>query len=237
MERGVVARGGGAEGRPLSPAAEPPAASSPWYRDKACVQTILGYGAVALTYCVMDELTPVFASTPVAQGGLGLTEERLALPLAVGGATLIAYTLLLSPMVASSIGFGQAMQLGLALQVPFSLLTPVTALFTGHPALSYAFFIASFSAKSLCGVMCFSGSMLLVNKAAPKDQMGGVNGAGMTVAALGRAVGPMVGGWLWSASMSTAVPGFQFLPFGASGLLCAASLAYYRTLPEDLRRS
>jgi hypothetical protein len=41
----------------------------PWHKDMQVLLTIAGYGAVAMLYCCLDELLPIFAAAPSDQGG------------------------------------------------------------------------------------------------------------------------------------------------------------------------
>lgn len=59
-----------------------------------------------------------------------------------------------------------------------------------------------------------SCSMILVNLTAPIEQIGPVNGAGNTIAAGMRALGPALSGQLWALSLATGIKGNQFLAFG-----------------------
>lgn len=174
-----------------------PQAFLPWYRDRGCIMAVTGYGLVAIVYCLIDELVPVFASTEPSRGGLGLTERDFSVPLGVGGAVLILYTLVVAPVIVAKVGHGPSVVYSLVLQAPMALLIPATGSFPGR-ALAYAGFVVAYAVKCACGVTAFTGCMFLVNKFSPPDQIGAVNGAGMTIASLSRAVGPIIGGWLWT---------------------------------------
>jgi hypothetical protein len=41
---------------------------APWYYDRQVVLAVLGYGTVCLLFCALDELVPIYASAPLAQG-------------------------------------------------------------------------------------------------------------------------------------------------------------------------
>jgi hypothetical protein len=47
------------------------APDGPWHRDRQVVLALLGYGAVCLLFCMLDEVMPIFASAPISEGGLG----------------------------------------------------------------------------------------------------------------------------------------------------------------------
>jgi len=212
-----------------------PQAFLPWYRDRGCIMAVTGYGLVAIVYCLIDELVPVFASTEPSRGGLGLTERDFSVPLGVGGAVLILYTLVVAPVIVAKVGHGPSVVYSLVLQAPMALLIPATGSFPGR-ALAYAGFVVAYAVKCACGVTAFTGCMFLVNKFSPPDQIGAVNGAGMTIASLSRAVGPIIGGWLWTTAMAWGVPGYQYLTFGIAGLLCFATSVFFKAMPRPPTR-
>jgi hypothetical protein len=75
----------------------------------------------------------------------------------------------------------------------------------------------------------------LVNLAAPKESLGQVNGAGQTLASAVRALGPWLGGILWSLSLvvfkSLGIPsGHQWVPFALPVMLAVGCLSIYGRL-------
>ena len=133
-----------------------PQAFLPWYRDRGCIMAVTGYGLVAIVYCLIDELVPVFASTEPSRGGLGLTERDFSVPLGVGGAVLILYTLVVAPVIVAKVGHGPSVVYSLVLQAPMALLIPATGSFPGR-ALAYAGFVVAYAVKCACGVTAFTG--------------------------------------------------------------------------------
>lgn len=67
--------------------------------------------------------------------------------------------------------------------------------------------------KAIGQSSAFTGSIIMVNAAPPKVQLGTVNGVGQTLASFVRGVGPAGAGILWSACISIQHPGQQFVPF------------------------
>ena len=80
-------------------------------------------------------MTPIFASAPIQQGGLALSPEELALPMAFGGVALTVFALLVYPKLQPRLGMLWTCRLGLLCAVPAALLTPCASLFfTGAPS-------------------------------------------------------------------------------------------------------
>ena len=207
-----------------------------WYYDAGVRGTLIGYFLIALLYCLLDELIPIFASTPVEHGGLGLSESDLAMPLACGGVMLILYTIFAMPAVAKRYTPQQSIKIGLICQIPVTLMLPTTSFFTtSRPTVAYLGLVVAFCLKSAIGVNNFTQSMLLINKFSPKSQLGRVNGAGQTLASLSRAVGPAVGGWLWSKTLGRLVF-YQGICFSLSAIMCLAALSVYAAIPAQPSR-
>jgi hypothetical protein len=60
-----------------------------------------------------------------------------------------------------------------------------------------------------------------------KDQLGAINGAGQTMSALMRAVGPSIAGGAWSIVAAADTSFGQFVPFWLLALLCATVMRLY----------
>lgn len=67
----------------------------------------------------------------------------------------------------------------------------------------------------------------MVNARAPRLQIGAVNGAGQTLAAAVRGLGPALGGVGWSLAQATGLPFNQFFVFILIACFAAAGQALY----------
>jgi hypothetical protein len=190
-------------------------------------------------YIQLDELLPIFAAAPLNVGGLALTPQGLAAPLAFGGAAVFAFTLLCYPPLVARCGLRAATRGGFAASALASLALPAASL---APAASHAARSALlYSAVALRGaaaVTVFTSSMLLVNRACPPGQLGEVNGAGQALAALVRGLGPAFAGVEWAAAVAAATAagaphGVQFAPFAAVGALSLTGVALYARVRFD----
>ncbi|KAK9846301.1 hypothetical protein WJX81_001226 [Elliptochloris bilobata] len=199
-------------------------------RQRQVLLTLVGYGMIAMLFNLLDELTPLLASTPPSLGGLGLSPSQLAVPLAVSGIALVASAVGFPPL-ARLLGTLATLKLGLWLAAPAaaglaapSLLPRALGAWAPQAALG-----AVLCAKSASSTLAFTASMILVNTAAPADQLGSVNGAGQALASLVRALGPASGGASWAASISLGPPIGQFLPFlSVAAAMLATQLLYRR---------
>ncbi|KAK9796255.1 hypothetical protein WJX73_006157 [Symbiochloris irregularis] len=65
----------------------------PWWKNRHTLIAVAGYGCIAFSYNLCDEMVPIFASAPLHSGGLGLTTTQLAVPLGLGGIAIILWSL------------------------------------------------------------------------------------------------------------------------------------------------
>ena len=110
--------------------------------------------------------------------------------------------------------------------IPAVLFWPVIALFNyrilshwrdnGNTTM-WGLLLAAAILKNIFASMHFTAMMIQVNDSVADKNLGAINGLGQSIGALARAVGPALGGILWSVSMDF---GLIFLNFiGASALL------------------
>ncbi|KAI8462328.1 MAG: hypothetical protein J3K34DRAFT_462986 [Monoraphidium minutum] len=236
---------GGALGSPRADCTAGPeggAADQPWYRSGQVVLAVLGYGAVCLLFSCLDEVVPIFASAPVAEGGLGMEEADLAVPLALNGGCLILFSLLGYPPLQRAFGTLPVSRAGLLGAAAVATLVPLPSLAAAAGAplpQTSALLTAVLALKAVVQVSAFTGAMILVNLLPRPEHLGAVNGAGQTLASLVRGLGPLIGGVLWGAALRVA--GGQFLVFGAVAavaLAAAGLFAFLRPPPgeEEARR-
>ena len=171
------------------------------------------YGSIAFLYNFVDELTPLFAAAPPAIGGVGMLASQLAVPLVFCGVVLMVYAVYGYPWFQRTYGAKVSCRLGLLATAPFVLLIPIAHYFSWSVISAQLTLCAILAFKSMGASNSFSGSMILVNNAAPRHSLGKVNGAGQMVASFVRAIGPAMAGVIWGSTTQLELPGKQFLPF------------------------
>jgi hypothetical protein len=67
--------------------------------------------------------------------------------------------------------------------------------------------------RNVSATFAFTSSMVVLNVASPKEHIGAINGAGQTLASFVGGAAAALGGGLWSASVSSGLPGSQFSVF------------------------
>ena len=210
-------------------APDPP---EPWHQQRNVRLCLVGYALVAFCFILLDELTPIFASAPVAQGGLGWSTASLAAPLSFGGAVLIVWALWGFPWLHRRLGGVGTCRHGLWQSAPMALIIPGASLavLPAQPTMWLAMAL-----KSIAGVNAFTACIILVNAVSPVADLGAVNGVGQMLSSAARALGPALGGVSWAASLrlfaALGLPpaGHQFLPFAfAAGVAAGTTLIYRR---------
>ncbi|KAK9832715.1 hypothetical protein WJX81_003365 [Elliptochloris bilobata] len=210
-------------------------AEQPWYRNGLLLLLVAGYGLVAFLFNIIDEVTPLFAATPVSKGGLGFTSSELSVPLAAGGAVLMVWAVTGYPWVQRRFGPLPVCRSGLLAAIPLSLAIPASSYAAASKSGAMVALTAAMGLRNLAGQNAFSSSMIMINLVAPATAMGAVNGAAQTLAAFVRAVGPALGGLSWALSLRLAVPGHQFLAFAcvSAGLVATRLLYGFVRLPGN----
>lgn len=205
-----------------------------WWQDESVILALAGYTGVAFSYIALDELVPLYASASRSDGGLGYSSQVLAGPLAFSGLALILWMLGGYKWLQSLVGTKRTCIIGLWMTIGVVLLFPLASVI---PATSVGavLFWAAMGLKSVSGSNAFTSCLVLVNLAAPKESLGQVNGLGQTLASAVRALGPWLGGILWSLSLvvfkSLGIPaGHQWVPFALPILLAICCLKIYNHL-------
>ena len=202
-------------------------ADRPWYKQGIVVLCLLGCGLITLCVNYLDELAPIFASAQPSAGGLAMSTSDFAWPLAFGGLTLMLFSILIYPVVQKRFGLVNCCKAGLLISISTTLIIPTAHAFGNHAWVAQAFMFVGLGMRSISKIMSLSSSTIIINTVAPMRQIGSVNGAGQTLNALARSLGPFIAGILWGefAGM-TNVSGKQYLPFliGTAALLIPFSL-------------
>jgi hypothetical protein len=124
--------------------------------------------------------------------------------------------------------------LGLVIIIPTAMLIASLSLFSAsNQLLRTTVFVFVYGAYNVSINLTFSSGNAMVNETAMrtelKNQVGSINGAGSTLAAIVRAIGPFLGGSCWSLVTWSGVSGAQFAPRAVFALMAVAEIWYYLT--------
>ncbi|ORZ21166.1 major facilitator superfamily domain-containing protein [Absidia repens] len=189
------------------------------------------YGMIAFQNVFYDTLFIIWSPALIDQGGIGLTFIQMSLILTISGVVtlvtqlvffhklvyyfgtlkLLHWTLLISIVVFSTQGFTR-----LLYYLPIDV-TNTIMLADGNGAVaSLGWIVWSAAAtemvvKTICQTIMMTSSVMLINDSAPTlDSLGTINGFSLCIAALTRAAGPALCGFIWSSTNSgTNIPSFM----------------------------
>ena len=179
---------------------------------------------------LLAELAPLMASAPRSRGGLQMREHDFSLPLTFGGAVLMVYSLFFYPRMQKRWGQIMCCRMGLTGGVLAALLVPAATLVAGSRVGEQAVLFAAMGVQAISKILSLASSTILINLAALQlagpSQIGAVNGASQTVAAVARAIGPALGGMLYATFVSSDLFAAVWWPFVAcaTGMLLTSIL-------------
>ncbi|KAJ7523035.1 hypothetical protein O6H91_18G035400 [Diphasiastrum complanatum] len=194
------------------------------------------YSMIGLIFIITDELFPIFGAASTSVGGLGLSSSALGLILGEGGVVLFLYTLLLYPIVARNIGPLNCFRYGVILSVPLWILFPLSTILPSFPQLQWALLLAAMAARSVTACTTFTGVLILVSNSATPRSMGAVTGLSHSFCSFFRAIGPALGGMIWSYASKCAFPLHQFLAWLFVIVLSFCTFGLSFLLPPSLNR-
>jgi hypothetical protein len=201
-------------------------------------QAVIGRVCCAAEACVCQQSAGSQGSTPSCQHIVNALLPACLHVQPQPRLTTICTATLLPPgfclCLCRRMGVLRTLRLGLWQSAPVALLVPCASLFAGLLLPSQAVMFLAMGLKAITATNAFTGSLILVNAAAPKQSLGAVNGAGQSLASLVRALGPALGGlsWGWSSLLVGQdwwphwVP-HQYLPFVAAALVALVTDGVY----------
>lgn len=178
----------------------------------------------------------MFGATSKTIGGLGFSSADLGIVLGEGGLVLFVYTLVLYPRVAERLGPLRCFRYGILGSVPLWLLFPACSMLAGHPTLLWSLLLLTMSARSVVGCTTFTGVLILVSNSATPENMGTVTGLSHSFCSFFRAIGPALGGAIWSYTSSKTFPLHPFLAWAFVALLSIGTYGLSYLLPTTLVR-
>lgn len=160
--------------------------------------------------------------------GLALPVAKLSWIVTLGGVCVVAFSLLAYPPLQRRIGVSKCATFGLAAGIPTALIPPLA--YSAWPAGQGAALAVLAVGQIAYGVSFAStstSSQILTNLCAPDGQIGSVNGAGNTLSAFVRVIGPLITGGLWAIAARAVDRNDQWLPFGLLSGFFAITFALY----------
>jgi len=167
------------------------------------------YAIHAFCALLLNEVLPLWCLTKIELGGLDFDSNHIGLFQSISGAYGVITQLIFYPMVAQWLGIKKVFVFSLLIVTPLvwniteaRYLLPVPE--SGNAAKA-AFWIVLLVFGALMQqflLFSFSALNLIMNNSVPFQKMGAVNGVGMSLGALFRAIAPTVGASMYAWSIT-----------------------------------
>jgi MFS family permease len=204
---------------------------------KTVVMACFLYGTLSAVYILWDETIPLHLKLDSSQVGFGFSSNAIGLLLSTAGGVMLLFTSLLLPLLAS-MGKKWLFRTSVCFALPIAFAYPLLATaLAQHPSLQthsdliFAALLLITVVKNMTACCSFTASMIIINNSVERGNLGKVNGLGQAVAALSRAVGPALGGALWSFSLQTHFIWANFLAVFCGLVCCVVVIAF---IPDSL---
>jgi len=211
----------------------------PVLQQETVVMVTLNYGLLGMATVLCDETIPLMLKLDADQGGFSFQITQIGVLLSSAGVVMIFFTLLVLPWFTRQ-SKRWMNRFGTLCNVPLSLLWPVVAVINhqyelshGHQSfpLLWPCLIGIYILKNIMVNVAFTGMIIQVNHSVFSEDLGKVNGLGQSFVSAARALGPALGGCLWSLSIHTH---FVFLNFILVAALYILSERLNGSLPARL---
>ncbi|KAF6226207.1 hypothetical protein HO133_009073 [Letharia lupina] len=216
-----------------------PVVAPPTYREVFSRQSnlnLLTYSLLALHSLAYDQLLPIFMHYPQQTdrsmnpdvhlpfkftGGFGLNSDRIGLLFTVYGVFGMLIQFFVFPSLARHYGVLPCLKVVTTMFPVAYIITPFTALLP-TPTTQQIGLLVVLMIKCWAGIFAFPcTTILLTNSAVSLRILGTLNGVAVSISAIGRAVGPAIGGYSFTVGVNK---GYGILPWwvlGCFGILGA----------------
>ncbi|KAI0316454.1 MFS general substrate transporter [Amylostereum chailletii] len=226
-----------ADASPISPVTNVPEKTEPLNAilTRPVLLAVSNYAMLALLDIAFACMAPLFYSTPIALGGLGLSPASIGLFMGAWGVVNGLFQYFFFAKIVQRIGTRRVLFIGMAMFIPLFLWFPCANQIARHHGLTTPVWIAmGVQLMSMVIMDCAYGcTFIYVTTASPsKRLLGATNGIAQTVTSIMRAIGPWMATSLFAFSLDKNIVGgngvYIFLI-----LLSVSSLWLVTKLPEE----
>eukprot|EP01040_Poterioochromonas_malhamensis_P013269 gene13269-14574_t len=179
-------------------------------RRRGVILATSSYGVLCMGYILFDETIPLFLKLDRAQGGFSFDSGRIGTLISISAGFMLLFTTFVLPHFASK-SKQWLYEIGIIGAIPLTLCWPALAVLNSTVLLHikdentyllilWPLLLVLNILKNVFSCFSFTAVMIQVNHSAEEEYLGAVNGLGQSLAALARAIGPAIGGMLWSIS-------------------------------------
>lgn len=193
------------------------------------------YAVLCMAYILFDETLPLYLKLDVDEGGFSFQSTDIGSLLSLPGVFMIGFAYAVLPRIAKK-SKKEIFRISVIVCALHIMLWPLVGtlhqqmqdlehptrqrrmdLFVFYPVLFVLIMI-----KSIAGTVAFMAVNMQIGHSVFDEDLGTVNGFGQSLAAVSRGLGPAIGGFLWSISVSV---NFVYLNFMA--MVCMLLLNIY----------
>jgi MFS family permease len=212
-------------------------------RRRGVVLAVSSYGLLCMAYILYDETIPLFLKLHRDEGGFSFDSGQIGTLISISAGAMLIFTNVILPKFASK-SKQWLYEIGLLGAIPLTLCWPLIAILnsnillrshslnsTAYLLIIWFLLIATNICKYVCSCCSFTAVIIQVNHSVENEYLGRVNGLGQSLASLARAIGPALGGMLWS--VSTRIH-FVFLNFLVTIVIFLFCIYLNRLLPPSI---
>ncbi|OZJ03734.1 hypothetical protein BZG36_04148 [Bifiguratus adelaidae] len=168
--------------------------------------TMLGFHCM-----IFDELFSLYAVAEPIVGGLGWGAPDLAVSLSLMGLIQLVAQFGLYPRLTKHVSTMRLYRWSLIWYIPVYVACPLiskvaTVKDVGIDLAVWWLTVLNLTVRFCLTTISYTAVMLMVNNSAPPEMLGTVNGIGQTSVSFVRAIGPALGGSIWSWSLTNSLP-------------------------------
>jgi MFS family permease len=204
-----------------------------WTRDVQCA--LVSFGLLPLHNAAYMHLFPVHLSSPPVEntkasvfffnGGLGLHSPSIGFWLGVAGTCGILLQLFIYPRFQVWVGTLGVFRTSLFIFPAIYILAPYALSLA--PRHGFPYWICIALAQILARTLAIPSTVILLTNSAPtKGALSRIHGAGNSLSSLARAIGPVVGGWVFAWGMDHDMIGAVWWFYLALTAMCALWWSY-----------
>lgn len=238
----VVASAGG-RGAPQTPSRRKPLkerfVALQLMRSRKVMVSCLLYTLLGMCVSALSDVLPLWALLPLDGGGFGFDSTQMGLLVLAGAPVQILLQAFVFDRLVRRFGFLRTFQGSVTWVGAWVFFIPfVHELASNNVAATWAALSISWAAISSVWMMSFTSTFGFVNNSVLSRHRGSANGLSQTMVAIGRIIGPILGGNLfaWSASTKRSWPFDYHFVFHVVGLIFLSTAALAFLLPRSIDR-
>eukprot|EP00359_Climacostomum_virens_P008891 CAMPEP_0204907500 /NCGR_PEP_ID=MMETSP1397-20131031/6637_1 /ASSEMBLY_ACC=CAM_ASM_000891 /TAXON_ID=49980 /ORGANISM="Climacostomum Climacostomum virens, Strain Stock W-24" /LENGTH=398 /DNA_ID=CAMNT_0052076677 /DNA_START=237 /DNA_END=1430 /DNA_ORIENTATION=- len=199
-------------------------------------QVLIIYSIQSINQTLYAEILPLWCWSSVENGGLNFDPHEIGLLLTAAYLIVIVFSQGLYEKLANANGLRWIVTCSSVISAPIVILLPFVNLIVEYKLLTWVVLVSVCTFYSYLNYQIFNAQFLLLNNTVERARRGRVNGIGMSIGSISKAVGPFIGGPLFAL---TSTEGFLYpfdYTFTFNLLACGFGAQYWVTkkLPAAL---